>query len=143
MPDKDLQKELKEAEKLAKAAAQKEKEAAKAAAQKEKEAAKAAAMKEKEAAKAAAMKEKEAAKAAAMAEKAEAMKEKEAAKAAAAAQKAAFLPVKYLIIESTVLSAFGLQNVSFVIQNYFQIIFRFFAIAVNLPLTGLHIKQNS
>jgi len=100
MPDKDLQKELKEAEKLAKAAAQKEKEAAKAAAmkekeaakaaaQKEKEAAKAAAMKEKEAAKAAAMKEKEAAKAAAMAEKAEAMKEKEAAKAAAAAQKAA------------------------------------------------------
>ncbi len=100
MPDKDLQKELKEAEKLAKAAAQKEKEAAKAAAmkekeaakaaaQKEKEAAKAAAMKEKEAAKAAAMKEKEAAKAAAMAEKAEAMKEKEAAKAAATAQKAA------------------------------------------------------
>ena len=89
MPDKDLQKELKEAEKLAKAAAQKEKEAAKAAAMKEKEAAKAAAQKEKEAAKAAAMKEKEAAKAAAMAEKAEAMKEKEAAKAAAAAQKAA------------------------------------------------------
>ena len=89
MPDKDLQKELKEAEKLAKAAAQKEKEAAKAAAMKEKEAAKAAAQKEKEAAKAAAMKEKEAAKAAAMAEKAEAMKEKDAAKAAAAAQKAA------------------------------------------------------
>ena len=117
MPDKDLQKELKEAEKLAKAAAQKEKEAAKAAAMKEKEAAKAAAMaekaeamKEKEAAKAAAaaqkaaeqkekeaqravqQKEKEAAKAAAAAEKAAAQKEKEAAKAAeaaAAAEKAA------------------------------------------------------
>lgn len=73
MPDKDLQKELKAAEKLAKAKTQAEKEAAKA---KEKEQ-KAAAAKEKEAAKA---KEKE--------QKATAMKEKEAVKAVQAAEQA-------------------------------------------------------